>query len=314
MDAITRACLVAETIKNTGVDCNKAFLSDAMLFAVPPDFAFDKDDLADPLVWMKGLIHEVPSKRVYPLFGNKAPISVLDPQEEPDVMVTLDDGSIHFLRYGFANINYGTANGGLCYLRALASLTDSGYDIIRMDKSGQLMAGLSDDRQSYRALVNNFMMGKAPQNADLKSKIFLNRFMISYDPQDMIDNGVLLAGGRPFLSLSGLKDAEVTADDADSTVTYLEVGVVNECTTEDLIARFGATAWNHTNNFIVKNKATGAVIATTAVTTVGGLLRIAGTYVVGQTYVVFGSTASALFTNGITFYEITRSVEITIPA
>jgi hypothetical protein len=313
MDAIQRACLVADTIKNTGVDCNKAFGPDAMLFAVPPDFTFDAADLADPLTWMKGLIHNPPATRVFPLFGNKAPISVLDPQEEQDVTVVLDDGSTHFLRYGFSNINYATANGGLCYLKALASLTASGYDVIRMDKSGQLLAAITEDGTGYRALVNNFMMGKAPQNADLKSKIYLNRFMISYDPQDMIDNGVLLAGGRAFLSLTGLKDAEVTADDADSTTTYLEVGVINQCTTEDLIARFGA-AWHFANNFVVTNKATGVAVTISGVTTSGGKLRLAGTFTVGQTYVVAGGLASNLFANGITFYEITKSVEITIPA
>ena len=218
--AIVKACSVATFVKNTGVTCNKAMLADAMIIACPPGMTFTDEDLADPLTWIKGLIHNPPATRCYPIFGQKAPIRTYDPKNESDVIVVMDDGSSHFLRYGFSNVNYETTNGGLCYAQALASFNAAGYNFLRIDKAGTMLAGQAADG-TYYVLNNDFAYAPAPQGADLKTTPYKNKFMISYDPQDMIDNGVLLSGAKPFLSLMGLIDVGVFCDNPNITGTYV---------------------------------------------------------------------------------------------
>lgn len=310
MSAIIKACLVANTVKNTGKECDISMGPTAMLIAVPQNLSFDDDDLLVPLTWLKTLMHAGAGVRVFPFFGQKAPIRMITNNQENDVTVTLDDGSTRFLRYGFYNRIFATTSGGLCYAQALASLNQSGYNIIEIDKQGQMLVHDNGDG-TYTGLQTDFMYSPAPQLADLKSTVYMNRFQMSYDPDEMVQNGLILEGALPLLALMGLIDCEITRAAAPTT-TKLKIGVQTECAETDLVALLGAPIAQVTN-FIVTNTATGAVVTPSAAAIVGGLIELTGVFVSGQIYTVSGNLASVLYTNGVIGYDFVTSVDITIP-
>lgn len=310
--AVVKACTLANVVKNTGKTCDKAMAADAMIIAVPQGFSFLLADVtADPAAWLKTLIHAAIGTRVFPMFGNKAPIRTFEPKNENDVIVVLDDGSSHFLRYGFTNINYEITNGGLCYANALASFNASGYNFLRVDKLGQMLVRDNGDG-TFGALINDFCYSPAPQTADLKSTPYKNKFMLSFDPQDMIDNGVILSGFKPILSAMGLIDATVTKAAAAST-TKLKIGVKVTCTDADLVALLGAALGTHVNNFVITNVADGTVVTPSAAAIVAGVIELTGTYVSASTYRVTGGAPSALLANLVVGYDIDTYVDILIP-
>src|SRR5688572_23319744 len=123
--AIKKACIIGNSIKNTGKECDAAMGPTAMLIAVPPSTLITLEDLEDPTEWIRPLLHAPKASRVYPFFGNVAPINTINNNAEGDTTVTMDDGTIVFLRYGIYNRLFETTSGGLCYARALAGLNKS---------------------------------------------------------------------------------------------------------------------------------------------------------------------------------------------
>lgn len=295
MGAMVKACSVQNVVKNTGKNCDKALQADAIIFACPPGFTFTATDLLDPLTWMKANIHAAWGSRVLPLFGYKAPIRTFEPKNENDIVVVLDDGSSHFLRYGFVNINYETTSGGLCYAEAMAALNASGYNFLRMDKIGQMLVRDNGDG-TYGPLITDFAYSPAPVQADLKSTPYKNKFMISYDPQDMIDNGVILSGGKSLLTLMGLIDATPTLA-AAATTTILKIGVKNSCTDQDLVALLGAALGTHVNNFSVYDKTAAVPIVPSGAAIVAGHIELTGVYPTGHVITVTGGAPADLLAN-----------------
>lgn len=306
---ITKACKLSNFIKNSGKECDKAMGPTAMLLAVPGSLKFTEADLNDP-TWLVNAIHDIPSLRVYPFFGNKAPIREINQSPENDVIVTLDDGSQVFLRYGFYNTTFATTSGGLCYAKFLRSLNESGYSIIQFDKQGQLLVHDNGDG-SYSGLATDFMYSPAPVLADLKTTPFKNKFMITYSPDEFVNNGVVLGGAVSWLSEMGLIDVEIVKA-AAATTTKLKINVLTECAETNLLDIY-PTELPVVGNFVVKDKADGSVVIPTAAGVVSGHIELTGTYVTGHTYTVSGSAASVWFSNGIEGYEATSSVDITIP-
>lgn len=307
--AIIKACLVSTLIKNTGKECDTAMGPAAMFLAMPKHARFTKTDLETPDSWISTQIHAAKRDRAYPLFGQEAPIRTITNNKENDVLVTLDDGSTVFLRYGFFNRSFETTSGGLCYAKALQSLNKSGYTIVEIDQAGQMLVR-DYGNDTYGGLKIDFMYSPSPVLADLKSTPYKNMFQLSYSPTEYVNNGLILAGAESFLSLMGLIDAKTYALGV-STTGYLSIDIETECAETDLVDVFGAD-WEDVTNFVVTNKATGAVVTLSGVTTVSGALRLAGTFVTGQTYVVNCAAPSVLKTNGIEGYEVTEAVEITI--
>jgi len=299
--------MVANTIQNTGKECDKAMGPAAMLIAVPKRMTFTLADLADPTAWLNALIHAAKSTRVYPLFGQSAPIREISNDKENDVIVTLDDGSSILIRYGFFNRMFSTTNGGICYAKALQSLNSSGYSIIEIDKEGQMLCKDNGD-DTFSGLAVDFMYSPSPNLADLKNP-YKNHFKLSYDSREYVQNGIILAGAENLLALQGLIDAIIVK--RTSATTYLEIDVLTECGDADLVELLG-TAWNDVTNFIVKDD-TGAAVTLSGVTNVGGHLRLAGTFVSGDVYTVAGAAPSVLLSNDIDGYEIKNTVSITIP-
>lgn len=315
--AVVKACSVKDAIKNLGVSCNRQIGGAAMIAALPPDLKATAAQLAD-ITWWKTKMHAAEGERVYLLFGNKAPIHMQDNQEENDAMVTMDNGATFFVRYGFYNTTYSTANGSLCYAQALASLVNSGYTLVEIDKQGQaIFFDNKDNPQTYSCLPYQFMYSPKPQKANQSDAVYMNKFYTSMDPQVMLDNGVLLTGLNFLLNVNGgLIDVKLSEAAAAST-TLLKINVNVDCTNENLVSKL-TTAWNETDNFRVENvDALGTPVTITAVAniTVDGeaALSLAGTFSSGDTYRVFPAAASVWYGNNIVGYEGIDYVDIAIP-
>lgn len=315
--AVVKACSVKDAIKNLGVSCNRQIGGAAMIAALPPDLKATAAQLAD-ITWWKTKMHAAEGERVYLLFGNKAPIHMQDNQEENDAMVTMDNGATFFVRYGFYNTTYSTANGSLCYAQALASLVNSGYTLVEIDKQGQaIFFDNKDNPQTYSGLPYQFMYSPKPQKANQSDAVYMNKFYTSMDPQVMLDNGVLLTGLNFLLNVNGgLIDVKLSEAAAASTA-LLKINVNVDCTNENLVSKL-TTVWNETDNFRVENvDALGTPVTITAVAniTVGAeaALSLAGTFVSGDTYRVFPAAASVWYGNNIVGYEGIDYVDIAIP-
>jgi len=285
MSAIIKACSVTNSVKNTGKECDTSMSATAMLIAIDPGVTFTDTDLLDPVTWLDNLIH---LRKAFPLFGQKAPIREINNNAESDVIVTLDDGLQVFMRYGIYNRQFGTTSGGLCYAQALQSFLNSGYYILEIDATGQMLARKNNDG-TYSGLITDFMYAPTPVMADFKSTPYKNFFKYSFSPTELVNNGIIFKGAQALLSMTGLIDAKVTKASAGS-VTKLKIGVVTECAGADLVAKFGDALGTHVTNFVITNKATGVVVVASAAAIVSGIIELTGTYLSGQTYNVVGAT------------------------
>jgi hypothetical protein len=312
MSAIVKACNFQNLVRNTGKECDVSMVATAMLIATPPGLKFTQANLLNPVPWLEGLINEVPNKRVYPLFGQQAPIRSLDNAAEGDILVTLDDGLKVFLRYGIYNRTFETTSGGLCYAKALQSLNKSGYGIIEIDQQGQMLCRNNGDG-TYSGLICDFMYAPSPMLADFTSTPYKNRFQISYSPVEMVGNGVIFEGATQLLDMMGLIDTAIKAGITLNTATKIYFGVEAECADTDLVQLLGLPLAT-LSNFIVLNKATQAVVVPTGIAIVNGQLELTGVFTSGQTFIVKGSAPSIWLTNNVGGYDAQASfIEVLIP-
>ena len=309
--AILKACLVSNTPKNTGKQCDSAMVATAMLIAMDRGLEFDDDDLADPVAWLTTLIHQ---KKAWPLFGQKAPIRQINNDKEADVVVTMDDGLKVFLRYGIYNRSFATTQGGLCYAEALASFLNSGKDIIEIDQAGQMLARENSDGLTYSPLLTDFMYSPSPDMADFKNTPYKNWFSYSFSPTELVNNGIIFNGASALLSLQGLIDAKITKF-AAATITLLKIGIETTCSEEDVISKFAELDWEDITNFRVENVlALGTPVAITSVALVSGHLELLGTWASGQTFRVWGATPEVWLGNNIEGYDGSENyVDISVP-
>lgn len=312
MSAIVKACLVANVIKNTGKECDVAMGPTAMLIAVPKSLTFTDTDLSDPVSWLNNLVHATKGSRVFPFFGQNAPIREIANDKENDVVVTLDDGSKVFLRYGFFNRTFSTTSGGICYADSLQSLNKSGYSIIEIDNQGQMLVHQNSDG-SYSGLITDFMYSPSPTLPDLKSTPYKNNFQLSYNPTEYVQNGVILEGALPLLATMGLIDSIITKA-AAATTTILKIGVETKCAETDLVALFGAALGTHVANFVVFDKTASAAITPSAAAIVSGHIELTGVYPTGHIINVSGAVPSVWLGNLVDGYDAEDGgIDITIP-
>lgn len=214
--ALIKACIVGNSVKNTGKECDIAMGPTAMIIAVPPQTVITAANLADPLAWIRPLLHADKQSRVYPLFGSVAPINVITNDAEADVEVTLDDGTKVPVRLGVYSRTFETISGGLCYAEALLSFIGAGYRTIEIDQVGRTLIRREDTiPKTWGGMITSYMGGKSPTLATLKD-VYRNRFGYSFTPQEMVNNGEIFEGGGPLLGLMGLVTSEVVAGTAAS--------------------------------------------------------------------------------------------------
>lgn len=307
--AIKKACGIKVSVGNTGKECDTSMNATAMLIALHPSVKFTDDDLEDPMPWILPLIHQ---RKAFPLFGSKAPIRTITNNAESDVTVTLDDGLIVFLRYGVYNRIFETTSGGFCYAKALSSFNKSGYSILEIDQTGQMLARKNSDG-TYSGFITDFMYAPSPIWADFSNTPYKNRFQISYGPQEIVNNGVIFSGAGELLSLMGLIDVELKDGGAQST-THIFVTAKTECAQSDITELFPAELADAAM-WTITNKATGVEVVPSAVTILGGVVDFTGVFVSGQTYIVQGETPEIWYNADVEGYDANTlpGVEILIP-
>lgn len=162
------------------------------------------------------------------------------------------------------------------------------------------------------------MYAPTPDSADLTTTPYKNRFSYSYDPQELVNNGIIFKGASALLSLTGLIDAMIISKAAGSTTT-LTIGVVTECAGKDLVAKFGANLAKPAA-FLVYDKADTAMTPITVTAAiVSGNIVLTGTFTSGDTYHVVGQSpaAWAALTPTVVGYDASETggggVDITIP-
>lgn len=314
---VTKACNVATTVKNTGVDCQLLMLAIAQLWAVPTLFRMNLTDIADEddmLEFFKTKMHAARGERIYPFFGRKAPIRYITNEKEADVLITHDDGSKQLVRYGFLNQSYGTTSGGLCYAQALQAWNESGYDILKVDIDGKmLVAGATDGINDYQGMITDFMFSPSPDEADLKN-VWKTWFQLSHNPKTYINSGIILAGLSNLLALNGLIDAEISAFTA-ATIGLIKISATAHCSEENLATSLGATFNANKDNFSVVDKATSVAVALSGAALVGSHIELAGTFVTGHTYIVSVVSPADLFDNDVEGYDFddAGAIEVLIP-
>ena len=263
MSAIVKAYNVSTLVANTGIECGTALQATAMILVVPPNFSFTLSDLTNPLTWIKSKINASKANRIYPMFGQQAPIREIQSKQPNDAIVTLDDGLQVFLRYGFYNREFGTTSGGIKFAKALQTFNASGYRIIEIDKQGMMLCRNNGDG-TYGGLICDFMYSPSPTMADLKSNPYKNHFSISYNPIEIFQNGEIFANCSQLLSLQGLVDSTVSIVSAITAgETSFDLNISTSLVNTDLLAQIGYSAWAVAGNFIVVTDLTTNTVLTT---------------------------------------------------
>ena len=316
--AVKIACAVANNILNTGVDCDISMGAPAMLFIVPPGFSFTLADLAEPVTFFTAAIHNPLATRIYPLFGNNAPVRKVNNGKEADVAPTLDDGSQVFVRYGYYNRTLSTYNGGLCMAQTAASLNSCGYGYIEIDNQNHILCHNNGDG-TYGGVNCSFMYAPSPEQADFKMPAF-NNFFTSTNPSEILGYGIILSGGMQLLDLNGLISVDVTAPNPTvaASTSQITVAITVECSQESLVQELQVGDTNAlalAANFIVTNITTPGTVVPSGVTVdgTGKNLILAGTYVAGDVYTVALAPAATLLANGVEGYEGIGTLTVTIP-
>lgn len=307
--AMVKACSSKSGVKNTGKECDIAMVATAMLIAVPRSVKFTDADLTDPVKWMQTLIQQ---RKAFPLFGQSAPIRTITNSNESDVIVTLDDGTAVFLRYGIYNRTFETTSGGFCYAQSLQSLNKSGYSLLEVDQTGQMLARKNPDG-TYSGFITDFMYAPSPIMADFKSSPYKNRFQVSYSPVEIVNNGIVFSGASGLLSLMGLIDVQLTAAGVPaSSTTKLRFKIETECAGTSITDLFPVGSIVP-SNFVVTDTVTGVVVPISASAIVAGYAELTGTFVSGKSYTVSGAIPTTLQTNGVEGYDYSYPVDIVIP-
>lgn len=306
--AIVKACNAVTSIKNVGHECSEALGAMKMIIAAPITRKWSAGDIADFVNTINADQH-ASSSRAFPLFGNKAPILVITDNDAADVVQTFDNGKQIYVRAGFANRVYETTDGGLCYAAALRSLLNSGVGFVPVDEEGRFAVQANID--GTFSPFPCFMGGQSPKEATFKT-VYTNKLMLSYDPTNYINSGVIYEGGAGLLDFMGLLDVDLsTSGVAASSTTQLKFSIVTECAGTDLSGILGLAL----ANFTINRTDDQSVPTTSAIAHAGGVVTITGTFVSGKSYKVALVSAATLHGSGIDGYEMSVDgfVTITIP-
>ena len=311
---IIKACNTETQTENTGKQCDVSIVAPAMFIAVPPSLEIDDTDLEDPIAFFTPLLHASKSQRIYPLFGQNAPINTVTNSAEGDVTITLDDGTVVFLRYGIYNRTFETIKGGLPYAKALQSLNAAGYRIIEIDQQGHVILRVNNNG-TYSGLIQTFMYSPSPILPDFKNNPYKNRFQISISPVELVKFGRVFSGGEELLSMMGLQDVAILKGATPATTTKIYVDVKTTVSESDLVSIYGADLAKATL-FTITNKATGVVVVPSGVAVAGGQIEFTGVFATGQTFHVVGKAPSVWYasTPKIEGYDGSENgVDILIP-
>ncbi|MES2004339.1 MAG: hypothetical protein V4450_07445 [Bacteroidota bacterium] len=297
---------------NTGIDCQVKMVAPALYILMPASAKWTEEDEEDFLAFVMTKVHATAKDRWYPIFGNNAPVRTINDSKESDVIVTYDDGSQAFIRNGTITRTLMTNKGGLAYAQALMSFNGlRNWAFVEVDKLNNVHRKQNADG-TFSGTPLNMAYAPTPDPATLKDE-FKPAFSINYTADDYIMKGVISNSDENLLDLMGLINAELT-DAGASTATKLKFGIRTIGKNDDLVAAYAQLA----DLTVVKvtNKATGAVVTPASAAVTGGHIELTGVFTAGQTFVIVGTTPAAMkaLTPSVEGYEITKGVEIAIPA
>jgi hypothetical protein len=315
--ALINPCNLSVFPSNTGVECSSNLKATAAIWMVPKNW---KDTMAN-ITAAGGLtayaldkVHAAPALRWFPVMGAFAPIRSITDSNETDVIETLEDGSMKFIRYGVFNRTFTTTEGGLCLAQALSAMRDN-YAFIEVDIISQVAMMLNSDG-TYSGFPTNLAYSPVPTLANLKTS-YKNNWMMSFLQQNYIQKGKIFKGDgtEDMLDVMGLIDVDLTLGTGTQSTTHIFFKVKTECAETDLAELYpgtGAGALAQVANFIVLN-AGGTPIVPSAATITNGEVDLTGVYPTGTNITVDMVAPSVLKTNGIEGYESTGPLTIAIP-
>lgn len=299
---------------NTGVESHAAMAATAMLIMVPRNATFTLADITTAGSFtdlVNDKAHLPASQRWFPIFGFSAPINQITESNESDVIETLDDGSMIFVRYGKYNRTFLTTSGGIDLAEKLMRFP-KGYSFIEVDIEGKVQCYQKSDGV-FAGVPVSMAKGLAPELANFKTS-YKNKLTLSFDPVAYVQQGKIFASSSDenILGSVGLLDVELTASTTTQTTTNIYFGVRTKDGAEtDLVELYPADI-DTISNYIVKN-ASGAVITPSACVVLNGEIKLTGTFPTGTNITVQLAAAATLKANNIEGYEGVNVLTIAIP-
>lgn len=309
--AFENPCLLDENVVNTGTECNDAMGPTALILLGDTSIEYTPEQVAGGmLATLETSIHAAGKARVYPLFGNNAPIRDIQNTNGDNVLEEMPDGSTAFVRSGKFTRLFLTKEGGDCLAKILYQMNGASLGFIEVDANNKVkMRQLANG--NYGFIPVNMIDAPLPSLASF-TEVFKNAFRMNFDPKYYVKEAVTFVSTEDLTGLSGLINAGVFAGATPATTTELYVAVKSLCAATDLVAEF-PTQIADADNFIVKEGTT--VITPSAVAVVGGEVKFTiAAQTAGDVITVSGAAASVLNANGITGFDIVQGVSITIPA
>jgi hypothetical protein len=316
--ALQNPCNLNLNPVNTGVDCSAAMAATSMIILVPKAARFTIADITTAgsfTAFLEDKISAAPADRWFPIGGANAPVRAITDSNETDVIETLDDGSMAFVRYGMYNRTLVFTDGGLCLAQRLMAFP-RGYSFIEVDIKGQVLCW-EPTADVFGGIPTNLAYGPAPEIANLKTT-YKNKLFLSFSPLNYIQNSKLFSSDstEDILNVNGLLDAEVGVGTTTQTTTNIYVTVTSECSDTDLVALFAGTGAGHiaqVANFVVTN-ANGTTNTPSAAAMQGtSQVKLTGTFATGTNITVALAAPSVLKTNGVEGYEGRKSATVPIP-
>lgn len=211
-DVLVNPCDSALSVVNTGIDCETAMLQMAGLDLMPRGTTWTMADINAAGSWanFKAMKNNAAAgSRWFSLFGSNAAVWDLSDANEDDVFETGPSGAKLFVRPGMINRTIVTANGGLCFAKALMAL-GSNFDFIDTDISGNVHWKVNADG-SFSGITPILIKGLTPTLAGMQT-VFKNRLYICVNPTYYIGGTKIYKplDGIAGLQIQGLLDAELT--------------------------------------------------------------------------------------------------------
>lgn len=253
----------AEDIKNTGFGtCTLDFGAIVGAFIMSRDVSFTTEELADlQASLVADAIADKPA-RIYPVHGFEA---ITDNTEDPTFQ-TMASGRPVFIKEGNYNWIFQFIDGGLCLSNKLRSFNNGNWAALFYDQKGNLFGYQTTDSEGAAILkgVPLDIIYTYPWKANDFSNVTQYRIQFSFKPHYVNQNIGFVQSDFPLSEIQGVKDVALTVTSA------LAAGVVGvdanvSCGGDDLHELY-ATELAVVGAWEAKNKATGAIITITTVT------------------------------------------------
>jgi len=303
-------CQDGGSIKNTGYECSEMLSVLVGGFAVPPSAKWTKAEMADPLEFFQSKIHEVKSKRFYPIFADLKNIEVAEGSDQTE---TYADGTTKMLHLAGYGITLTFADGGECLAKKLLSLNKKGYRFIPVDDNNQFKMRKNADG-TYSGLKLTDLYGTRPELSTFAAS-YKNKLVMNVTLEEYITNAVIYKTDADLSDLMGLLDVDIESK-AAAIATKVTVGATTECAGTDLYGLYAdelakPEAWKIQD-------ATGTAVVATAVAknaSAGGWDLTFATQA-GKTLSVGLADASVLaaLEPAVTGYEGAKAAVIVIPS